>query len=98
MLRTSSALIVLQSLIDAMGKNEAGGGKDGGNKTNLLNSSILKESIRAGYLTSKGVKKCEIKPNSGGGNTKKNFKAARGSDYLISSAKNAFNLLRHAII
>ena len=91
MFKTSSKLIVLQSLIDAADDDEVGEDKNNRNKTNLSNSSASKKSIGAGYLTSKGAKKV-------GSNTKKVVKAVRGSNYLTSDAKKAFNLLRHVFI
>ena len=72
-------------------ENEFGTDKSDGNETNLSNSSALKRSTGAGYLTSGGVKK-------GDGNTKKSVKAARVSDYLIPDAKKNFNHLRYAFI
>ena len=50
---------------------------------------MSKRSIRAGYLTSGGAKRSD-------GNTKKDVKAAKSSDYLTPAAKKAFNYLRHA--
>ena len=88
MLRTSSptgSSIILQ-LIDVADKNEVG--ESGGDRTNLSNLSTLTKSTGAGYLTSRGAKR-------DGGNTKKGVEAARGSDYLTSAAKKAFNHLRH---
>ena len=91
MLRTSSftGSLTILKLIDVPDKDEVC--ESGGNGTNLSNSSTSKKSIGAGYLTSGGAKK-------GGGNTKKGFKAAKGSDYLFSAAKKAFNHLWHAFI
>ena len=86
MLRTLSSTgssTILQS-IDMADENELD--ESGGNETNLSNSSASKRSPRAGYLTSGGAKR-------GGGNTKKGVEAARGSDYLISAIKKAFNHL-----
>ena len=76
-------------MIDAADEDEIGRSKSGGNKTSLSNPSTSKKSIGAGYLTFRGAKR-------GGGNTEKGFKAARGSEYLISDTKKAFNHLRHA--
>ena len=42
-----------------------------------------------GYLTSGGAKK-------GGGNTKKDVKAAKGCNYLTLVTKKVFNRLLHA--
>ena len=83
--------IILQLLINIVDEDKFGEGKSSSNKTNLSNLSALKNFIGAGYLTSKGAKR-------GNGNNKKGVKAARGSNYLISGTKNAFNLLRHAFI
>ena len=83
MLRISNhtrLLSILQS-IDMAEKDEIGGSKSGGNKTNLSNLSPSKRSTRAGYLTSGGAKK--------------GVKAAKGSDYLTLAAKKAFNHLWH---
>ena len=57
--------------------------ESGGNETNLSNSSTSTRSTSVGYLTSKG----------GNGNTKKDIKAAKSSDYLIPAAKKDFNQL-----
>ena len=70
--------------------------KSSSNETNLLNLSASKKSTRAGYLTSKDVKKGGNNPKKSGGNTKKGIKAAKRSNYLIPGAKKPFNLLRHA--
>ena len=86
MLKTSSltySSTILQS-IDVADKDEIS--KSNGNGTNLSNPSMSMRSIKAGYLTSGGAKR-------GGGNTKKNVKAAKCSDYLTPAAKKAFNLL-----
>ena len=85
---STSSSTILQS-INAANEDEFSDGESDGNKTNLSNSSTSKRFIRAGYLTLRGTKK-------GGGNTKNNGIAARGSDYLNSTAKKAFNYLRHA--
>ena len=63
-------------------------GESNSNRTNLLNPFASTKSTKAGYLTSGGAKR-------GGGNTKKDVKAAQNSDYLISAIKKAFNHLRH---
>ena len=78
---------ISQSLIDAADENKVD--KSDGNETNLSNSSVLKKSTGAGYLTSKGAKR-------GNSNTKKSVKPARDSNYLIPDTKKAFNLLQHA--
>ena len=86
MLKTSSptsSLIISQS-IDVV--NENGVGESGGNETNLSNLSVLTRSTGAGYITSGDTKR-------GGGNTKKSVEATKGSDYLTSAAKKAFNQL-----
>ena len=93
MLKTSPTSIVSQSSINTAGNNNVCGNKNSNNKTNLLNSFTSKKSLGAGYLASKGVKKDGGNPNSGGDNTKKDIKAARGSDYLTPGAKKAFNFL-----
>ena len=72
--------------IDAADENKFIDNESGGNEKNLLNPSTSKKSIRAGYLTSGGVKKSD-------GNTKKGVKAAKGFDYLILAPKKAFNHL-----
>ena len=89
MLRTLSPIgsLTISQSIAVEDKNEVG--ESGGNGTNLSNPSASTKSIRAGYLTSDDAKK-------DGGNTKKGVKAAKGSDYLISAAKEAFNYLQHA--
>ena len=83
--------IVLQLLIDTIDEDEVG--ESGGNKTNLSNPFASKNSIKAGYLTSKGIKKGGNNPKKGGDNTKKGGKAAKSSDYLASNAKKAFTYL-----
>ena len=77
-------------------EKEVGESESGGNKMNLSNLSSSKKSIRAGYLTSKGIKKGGNNPKRGGGNTKKGVKVTRGSDYLIPDIKKVFNHLQHA--
>ena len=84
---TSSSTI--SESIDMADEDEVDRGKSGGNETNLSNLSASKRSTRAGYLTFGGTKK-------GGGNIKKDVKAARGWDYLTLAAKKAFNYLRYA--
>ena len=89
MLRTLSptgSSTILQS-INVAEENEVDESSDNG--TNLSNSFASIRSTKAGYLTSKGVKR-------GGGNTKKGVKAAKSSDYLTPATKKAFNHLRHA--
>ena len=93
MFRNMSISTVLQSSINAECDNKVGEGEGDGNKTNLSNPSASKKSIWAGYLTFKGAKKSGNNPNSGGGNTKRNVKAAKGSDYITSGTKKIFNLL-----
>ena len=95
MLKISLILIVLQSSINEAGNNKVGGSEDGGNKTNLSNSSAFKKSIKVDYPTSNGAKKGGSNSYSGGGNIKKGVQAARGSVYLNLDAKKAFNVLRH---
>ena len=93
MLKTTSPidlLNILQSIINMVNKNKVGGGKIGC-KTNLSNPSVSKKSTKTCYLTSGGAKR-------GGGNTKKDVKAAKGSNYLTSDAKKVFNYLRHPFI
>ena len=85
--------IILQLLIDAANKNEFG--LSGGNKTNLSNPSALKRSIVAGYPTLGSGKKGGDNLKRGGSNTKKSIKTAKGSDYLTSDTKKAFNHLWH---
>ena len=63
-------------------------GESGSNGTNLSNLSASRRSTGVGYLSFGGAKKGE-------GNIKKGFKAARGSDYLILAAKEAFNHLQN---
>ena len=87
-----------QSLIDVVDEDKVGGGKSGGNETNLSNPSALKKSTRAGYVTSKGAKIDGENPKRGSGNTKKGVKADRDSNYLIPDIKKTFNYLRHAFI
>ena len=65
---------------DVADEDKVGDNKFGGNETTLSNSSALKKSIGAGYLTSEGAKK-------GGGNTKQGVKAAIGLNYLNPAAK-----------
>ena len=96
MLKTSLILIFLQLSMNVLGNNKIGRSKGGGNETNSSNSSISKKSTRADCLTFKSAKKGGANSNSGGGNTKKGVKAARGFDYLTPGTKKAFNLLRHA--
>ena len=91
-------MIFLQSSIDVSGNNRDDGGENGGNKTNLSNSSTSKMFIGTGYLTFQGAKKGGGNPNSNSGNIKKSVKAAKGSNYLTPSAKKTFNLLQHAFI
>ena len=94
MLRTTSSTsssTILQSSIDVANEDKVSGNEIDGNKTNLSNPSAFKKSTRAGYLTSKSVKK-------GNANTKKVIKAVKGSNYLILVAKKAFNLLQYAFI
>ena len=62
--------------------------ESGSNGTNLSNPSVSTRSNGAGYLTSRGAKKCS-------GNIKKGVKAARDSDYLTLAAKKVFNHLRY---
>ena len=81
----------MQLLIDAADKDKASGNESSSNETNLSNSSTLKKSTGAGYLTSKGAEKS-------GNNTKKYIKAAKRSDYLTSGTGKTFNLLWHAFI
>ena len=78
---------ILES-IDAANEDEIGEDESGSNKTNLSNSSLSKKSTGAGYLTSGCTKK-------DGSNIKKYVKAAKGSNYLTSATKKAFNHLRH---
>ena len=75
---------ILQSLIDVKDKDKVGRSESSSNKTNLLNSSIVRKSIRAGYLNSKGAK-------NDGDNTKKGVKVFTGSDYLTLNTKMIFN-------
>ena len=91
MLKTSSptGLSTILQLIDVSDKDDIN--ESGGNGTNLSNPSISTRSTGAGYLSFGGTKK-------GGGNIKKDVKAAKGSDYLTPAAKKAFNYLRHAFI
>ena len=84
-LRTTGLLTILQS-IDIEDENKVGDSKSGGNKRNLSYPSALKKSSGADYLTSGGAKR-------GNGNTKRGFKAVRGSDYLTPATKKAFNHL-----
>ena len=77
---------ILQSIDMA---DENGVVESSGNKTILSNPSVPTRSIKVGYPTFGGAKK-------GSGNTKKSVKAARGSDYLTSAAKKAFNHLWYA--
>ena len=86
----SSSSIILQSLINATSDKDIGGSESNSNETNLLNLSVSKKSIRAGYLIFKSTKRI------GDNNTKKDVKAIRGFNYLTLSAKKAFNLLWHA--
>ena len=81
MVRISSptGLSTISQLINVADKDKVG--ESGGNGTNLSNPSASTRSTRAGYITFRSAKK-------GGGNTKKGVKAARGSDYLTSAAKN----------
>ena len=89
----ASLSTILQSLIDEVDEDEIGGSKNGGNKTNLSNPSILKKFIRAGYLTSKSAKKGGDHLKRGGGNTKKGVKVARNFNYLTPDNKKAFHHL-----
>ena len=86
-LSLTSSSAISQS-IDVADEDEVGDGESDCNETNLSNLFASKRSIGAGYLTFGGAK-------SGGGNTKKDVKAARGSDYLNPAAKKAFNHLWH---
>ena len=95
MLKTSPISIFLQLLINTAGNNKTDGNEKDGNKTNLLNLSASKKSIKAGYLTSKGTKKSGGNPNSNGSNTKKGIKTTKSFNYLTPDAKKVFNLLRH---
>ena len=79
-------------------KNKVGGGENGGNETNLSNQSALKRSTRAGYLTFGNAETGGNNYKNGSGNTKKDGKAARSSDYLTPNAKKTFNHLRNAFI
>ena len=81
-----------------IGNNDVGGGKTGGNKTNLLNSSSSKKSIKTGYLISKNAKKSGGNSKNGNGNTKKGVKAARSFNYLTLGTPKAFNLSQYAFI
>ena len=63
-------------------------GESSGNETNLSNLSISTRSTRASYLTSGSTKK-------GAGNTKKDVKAVRSSDYITPAAKKVFNHIWH---
>ena len=89
-------MIVFHLLIDVTGNNEFGRGEGYGIEINLSNLSAFKKSIGVGYLTFKSAKKGDGNLNSGGGNIKKNVKAARGFNYLISGNKKVFNLLWYA--
>ena len=71
--------------------DEVGKSEGSGNKTNLSNPSMSKKFTKIDYLTSKSTKKSN-------GNTKKNVKAAKRSDYLTSGIKKIFNLLQHTFI
>ena len=89
MLKTLSLIgssTILQS-IDMADEDEVI--ESNGNRTSLSNSSASTRSTKAGYLTPKGAKR-------GGGNIKKDVKAAKGSDYLTSATKKAFNHLWHS--
>ena len=98
MLKISLILIILQSSIDVLKDNKIDGGEIGSNKTKLSNSSASKKSTKTGYPTFKDAKKGGGKPNSNGGNIKKDVEATWGSDYLTSGTKKAFNLLKHTFI
>ena len=84
---TSISLLTILQSIDVANENKVS--ECVGNRTNLSNPSVLTRSTGADYLISGGAK-------TGGGNTKKGVKAARGSDYLTPATKKAFNRLRHA--
>ena len=75
-------------LIDTASDNKDGRGESQSNKTNLSNLFAFRKSIGAGYLTSKGAKR-------GNKNTKKGIAAVRGSNYLTSDIKKAFNFLHY---
>ena len=75
--------------IDVTDEDEPG--ESGSNETNLSNPSTSTRSTKAGYLTSGNAKR-------GGGNTKKDVKAAKRSDDLTSATKKIFHHLRHAFI
>ena len=70
-------------------EDEDGESENDGDKTNLSNPSTSKKSTGASYLIFEGGKKV-------GGNTKKDFKAAKSFNYLILGAKKVFNFLQHA--
>ena len=105
MLRTSLTFIVLQLLIDAVGKNEAYRDESISNEINSSNLSAFKMFTEVNYLTSEGAKKDGGNPNSdgnsnsgdnfnnSGNHTKNDIKAAKSSDYLTSDIKKAFNFL-----
>ena len=98
MLRISPTLIVLPSSINAASNNEVGGGKNGGNKTNLSNLSTFKKFTKAGYLIFEDAKKGGNNPNSGGSKIIKGVKAAKSFNYLILDIKKTFNLLQYMFI
>ena len=79
-------------------KDEVGGNESYNNETNLLNLSVSKKSIEAGYLTFGNAKKGDNNLKRGGSNIKKGVKAAKDSVYLTLDNKKAFNYLRHAFI
>ena len=84
-----TGLSTISQSINMANEDEVSDDESGGNETNLSNLSASKKSTGASYLTSKGAQKS-------GGNTKKGVKAARIFDYLIPTAKKAFNHLRYA--
>ena len=90
MLRTLSftgSSTILQS-IDPADENKIGRGESSDDETNLSNLSASKWSTKTGYVTFESTKR-------GDANTKKGVKVAKGSNYLTSASKKAFNHLRH---